>query len=108
MKVYIAGPISGDPDYKAKFKDREMKLKSMGYLVVNPAVDGEKLKALKHREPTWQEYMNFLLPKLLGCTHISMLEGWQDSKGAVMEHDIAVATGKTFVEYYELKEPLKN
>ena len=102
MKVYIAGPITNSPNYKAEFKKRESDLKSMGFTVINPALEGERLKSMKHREPTYEEYMNFLLPKLLDCTHISMLDGWQKSRGAKFEHDLAVITGKTFVDLFML------
>ena len=37
MKIYIAGKISGDLEYKAKFRAAEKKLRDMGHSVMNPA-----------------------------------------------------------------------
>lgn len=37
MRVYISGPISNEPDYKAKFAKAEAELKEQGFEVINPA-----------------------------------------------------------------------
>ena len=69
-----------------------------GYKVVNPAERGEILKKQLGREPSHKEYMNYLLPMLLNCDHISLLPGWDKSKGAKVEYDVALATGKTIID----------
>lgn len=35
-KIYIAGKITGDPDYKAKFEEAENFYKKMGFTVLTP------------------------------------------------------------------------
>lgn len=39
MKLYIAGPITGVPDYAERFKRAEEDLKAMGHTVINPVKD---------------------------------------------------------------------
>lgn len=97
-KVYIAGPITNCEDYYEIFSQREKELVYMGYKVVNPAERGEVLKKQLGREPSHKEYMNYLLPMLLNCDHISLLPGWEKSKGAKIEYDVALATGKTIID----------
>lgn len=38
MKVYIAGKITGDPNYREKFQQAADELKGGGHVVMNPAV----------------------------------------------------------------------
>ena len=37
MKIYIAGRIAGDKQYKAKFREAERKLSEAGHIALNPA-----------------------------------------------------------------------
>lgn len=37
LKVYIAGKITGDPEYKRKFLSAHMEQKNEGHIVLNPA-----------------------------------------------------------------------
>ena len=36
MKIYIAGRIAGDKQYKAKFRAAERKLSEAGHVALNP------------------------------------------------------------------------
>lgn len=93
--VYIYGPITGDPHYMSKFAAREAELKSVGFKVFNPAELGKILEEkAKPFTPSHEEYMNFLLPYLLKADFVSGLIGWENSKGARIEHEVAKATGK--------------
>ena len=38
MKVYLAGKITGDTRYRAKFRDAAKVLEAAGYVVLNPAI----------------------------------------------------------------------
>ena len=38
-KIYIAGKITGDPEYKAKFEAAAEAYKKKGYTVLNPLLD---------------------------------------------------------------------
>lgn len=102
MTVYIAGPISNDPEYVKKFEARRKALKDMGYEVVSPVTIAEKLKLTLGREPVYNEYIKAGLKELLRCDGISMLDNWERSKGAKLEHRVAQLSGLTFVEYREI------
>lgn len=89
MKVYISGKITGDDDYKEKFKKAEERLRSKGYAVMNPAIlpDGFGYK----------EYMWICLAMLDVCDAIYMLNDWYDSRGAIEEYQNALSMGKIFM-----------
>lgn len=43
MKVYIAGKITGDPEYRMKFRRAARALETMGNVALNPATLPEGL-----------------------------------------------------------------
>lgn len=51
---------------------------------------------------TWQQYMDMDLDILARCTGILMIEGWEASKGAVVEHNFALSHGIKI--YYSIGE----
>ena len=85
MKVYISGPISGLPyeQVEKAFNEAETRLQEQGYEVVNPLNNGLPTNA------TWNEHMRADLKLLLDCDAIYMLKGYQNSKGAMIEYDLA-------------------
>ena len=85
MRVYISGPMTGDPDYKQKFADADMDLKAKGYDVVNPSRTAATLPG----SMTYDEIMRVDLLLLELCDEIYMLKGWKESHGARIEHDTA-------------------
>ena len=91
MKFYISGPMTGLPEYNyPAFFAMEKKLQAIGHWqIVNPA-------RLPH-QPTWRKYMVQDILYLLDCTHVIMLCGWQNSKGAKLEHHIAKELGITIL-----------
>ena len=38
MKIYIAGKITGDKKYRAKFREAAKAMEALGYVVLNPAI----------------------------------------------------------------------
>ena len=85
MKIYISGKITGLPleTAKSKFYEAEKNLISQGHIVVNPM-------SLPHNHSqTWLEYMKEDIKALLDCDAIYMLKGWQESKGACIEFNLA-------------------
>lgn len=93
MKVYISGQISGlEYDVaRARFCKAEDFLKSIGVDAVNPMDNGLP------EESTWIQHMCKDLEMLHECSHIYMLDGWQLSRGACIEYDFAVRTGKAIM-----------
>lgn len=82
-KIYISGKITGTTDYIQRFERAEKALSK--YIVINPA----KVNAQLPKETTWEEYMKMSMCMLKMCNAIYMLKGWEDSKGAELEHEFA-------------------
>lgn len=94
MKAYIAGPISGVPDYKARFFVVEQYLSAYGIIAVNPAVLPYGL--------THEEYMRICKAMIDVCDMVVMLDGWTRSKGAREEYDYAFFSNKRLVSFNEI------
>ncbi len=90
--IYIAGPISGNPDFLATFTAVELNLLSKGWIVLNPA----RLPA-GMSEPA---YMDICLAMVRNADAIMMLDGWEDSQGATCERAYALKLGTK--RYYNL------
>lgn len=82
MNIYIAGKITGDPSYKEKFQAVEDQLKSMGHIVMNPAILPEGFPP--------SVYMKICLSMLEACDGVYLLPDWDDSNGARIEHSYAM------------------
>ena len=94
LTIYISGPISGLPDgNRPAFAEMAATLRSKGWVVVNPH---ELFNA--EVEESWEGYMRKDLAALLACTHIVLLPGWEQSRGARLEQLIADAVGILLVE----------
>lgn len=72
-KVYLAGKITGDPNYREKFAAAEKDLREQGYVVMNPAIlpDGWE----------WEDYMSIGYEMMRACEIICFLPDWGDSTG---------------------------
>jgi hypothetical protein len=95
MKVYISGPVTGMPDNnKAAFEAVEKELRSLpGVKTVNPLRIAEEVRRGARFEPEWEDYMRDCIRELCRATHITFLPGWENSKGARLEKQIADALG---------------
>ena len=86
MKVYIAGPMSGLPNFnRAAFNHAHFHLWSKGHIVLNPARLPDGL--------TQAEYMDICLSMLRCADAVFMLRGWEKSAGAVAEYALAKKIG---------------
>lgn len=88
MKIYVAGPMKGVPDYNfPAFNAMADLLRAEGHEVINPAdhgvVDGME----------WIDYMRLDIAGLITCDAVQLLPGWRASRGASLEHEIAVRLG---------------
>lgn len=89
VAIYIAGPMSGLPDsnYPA-FLAAEEQLRAAGHTrIVNPA------RSVLPANATWQEFMRDGLTGLLRCNGVALLPGWQRSRGARIERNLAIGLG---------------
>lgn len=90
-RIYISGPITGTADYMERFDRAEKEIEAAGHEAVNPA----KAAAQLPPSVTWEQYMQLSMILLRMCDAVCLLEGWQGSKGAVMEMEYAAGQGKT-------------
>jgi hypothetical protein len=86
MRIYLSGKITGreKDDYTRQFARAEQFYKSGGFDVVNPVKIGEEILKTNPKA-TYSEIMAADLKALAECTHITLLEGWEASKGAQRE-----------------------
>ena len=96
MKIYIAGKITGDRHYKRKFARVERKLSRKGHGVMNPARLGA------HPDFTWKDYMVISGAMLRRCSAILMLPDWRESKGALIEYELAKKRKMAF--FFDLRD----
>ncbi len=94
--VYIAGKITGEAGYAAKFADAEMVLQECGYIVLNPTALPLGLD--------YEDYMAIDFAMIEVADMIVMLRGWQSSPGAQRERDHALASGCIVQEYDNMKK----
>lgn len=85
MRIYLSGPMTGIPDYNIPaFTEAAERLRRAGFEVVNPAENG-----LPH-DAEWHRHMRVDIANMMTCEGLVTLPGWQASRGAKLECDIAV------------------
>jgi hypothetical protein len=92
--IYIAGPMTGLPEYNKPAFDEAARHWKETRVVINPARNYGGDQTLTHAQ-----YMRYSIHQLLIVDAVYMLKGWQDSKGATAEHTIAKSLGLEI--YYE-------
>lgn len=95
-RIYISGPMTGLPELNfPAFHSAASRLRALGHEVVNPAELNPDPAA------KWSDCMRTDIKALMDCDAIAMLPGWQDSKGASLEHHIAnqLGLGVTYLFY---------
>lgn len=99
--LYLAGPISNMPnDNREAFEAAADLLRSKGFKVINPHELHEGAT-----DTSWKGFMQRDIPHLITADAVVTLSGWQLSKGASLEVDIATRLG-IHVAYYELVSKL--
>lgn len=99
-KFYLAGPMTGLPDFGyPQFRAATRRLRGHLLTVASPHErwdnETEDERALRH--PT--EYMRHAFGLLLKCDSIVLLRGWSSSAGARQEMGLALAAGYSIYYY---------
>ena len=85
-RYYLAGPMSGIPELNFPAFNREAAhFRAQGHEVVNPAEINSDPAA------EWNACMRADIPQLCTCEGVLMMPGWENSRGARLEHYIARA-----------------
>ncbi len=87
--IYIAGPMSGKPDFnRVAFSLAAARLSAQGAIPLNPAMLPGGLSEA--------DYMRIGLAMLQCAQGIYLLDGWQHSAGACTEYALAKKLGLAF------------
>lgn len=88
-KIYIAGKITGDPNYKAKFAAAAEEYKKRGYTVLCPSwLPGGMLSA---------DYMRICFAMIDTADVVAFLPGYETSPGAQLELQYCLYTDKFLI-----------
>ncbi len=83
IKIYISGKITGDKNYREKFKYHRQVLENAGYVVVDPST-------FEFADDIhWENAMRFDIREMLLCDAVALLPDWQESRGAIIEAGLA-------------------
>lgn len=88
MIIYLAGPMSGLPDFnRPAFDDAKDVLCGAGHFVINPA------DVRLGPDATWADYMRAALQRITLADAVALLPGWENSRGARLERHVATELG---------------
>jgi Domain of unknown function (DUF4406) len=88
MRLYIAGPMTGMPDYNyPAFRATAEGLRAAGYEIECPAENDPPESGL------WADWLRLGLAQVLRSDGIATLDGWQESRGARLEVHVATELG---------------
>ena len=95
MIVYISGSVTNTNDYKQRFETAKIMIEQTTHdipicpiTLCNYIPEGSE----------WIVYMKACIKALCDCDKIYMLKGWENSRGARVEHGMAKLLG-LIVEY---------
>jgi len=99
MTWYLSGPLSGDyKRNKAAMLSATTRLRAAGLTIVSP------LEVSPDETLTWEEHMRLDIAALMRCDGIIMLSGWPQSRGAVIERELAEKLGIRVIVGVDLDE----
>lgn len=100
MKAYIAGKITGDPRYKAKFEWAKRFLDSRGYQVITSSNLPQGMQN--------SDYMRICMAMIDVADIVAFLPDWKDSPGARLEHCYCEYTGKKMMYLKAVPDTMVN
>lgn len=86
--IYIIGKVGDLTDDRyyemvcLKFANRKRELELLGYVVLNPM-------ELVQRGTDWETAMRICIPVMLQCKFISTLNDYTESRGGMIEYELA-------------------
>lgn len=89
MRIYIAGKITGDTEYREKFASEERALQESGHHVMNPAILPDGFD--------YHQYLRINKAMLRACDAVMFLPDWHQSRGAGIEWLWAEKLGKVIL-----------
>lgn len=99
-RLYIAGPMTGLPELNfPAFHAEAARLRALGFDVENPAENVAPACG------SWLGFMRLAIVQLARCDGVVMLPGWNASRGANVEHDLALGLGLDVVYHEFPKSP---
>jgi len=91
MIYYIAGKITGDPDYEAKFNVAKDVIEKFGQTVLNPASLPEGMENA--------DYARICFAMIDTADAVVFLPGFSESAGAMLEYSYCEYTGKKIIDW---------
>lgn len=83
-QIYIAGPMSGLPEFnRPTFMQVAKLLRERGHFVMNPAENPAPASG------SWDDWMRLAIGQLIQCEAVAVLPNWEASNGASLEVTIA-------------------
>lgn len=80
-KIYVAGKITGDPNFSEKFAKATKNLQAEGYAVLNPAIIPKGFSQF--------DYMQICIAMINVCDEVYFLKDYKESEGAIVEYKYA-------------------
>jgi hypothetical protein len=87
-KIYISGPITGKPNGNVLgFSEASAQILIAGNYPLNPLLNGLPPDA------PWEAHMRADIKMICDADAVQMIDGWSESRGARIEHGIALSLG---------------
>lgn len=95
-KIYLAGRITGNPNYKAEFGVAERYYKDRGYIVMNPARLPDDME--------YSDYARICAAMIDSADAVLLMPDWEMSPGARLEKAYADYIRKPVIQFDESVE----
>lgn len=104
MLAYISGPMTGIDEWNyPAFHQAAADLRRRGHEVISPA-EQDAVSGLDPETSGWSDFIRWDIGVLVKCDTIVLLHGWHRSKGARLEHHIALELGMRVLTLAEALE----